>query len=189
MSSTGSEDTILKKRDFEEIMKLRKRNPIFIVDIAVPRDVEASVQEVPNVYLYTIDHLTEVINLNIGKRQQAAEAAEEYVLLGSKTYLQEKRVRSGNVLIKEYRNQVESIRQSELAKIKSLLSFKNNDIEAIENFSQSLANKLTHEITTLIRSAIAENNLDLLADLKHLYKLESKSTESPKHKEKNDEPL
>ena len=189
VSSTGSEDTILKKRDFEEIMKLRKRNPIFIVDIAVPRDIEASAQEVPNVYLYTIDHLTEVINLNIGKRQQAAEAAEEYVSLGSKTYLQEKRVRSGNVLIKQYRNQVESIRQSELSKIKSLLSFKNNDIETIENFSQSLVNKLTHEITTLIRSAIAENNLDLLAELKHLYKLESKSTESPKHKEKNDEPL
>ena len=189
MSSTGSEDTILKKRDFEEIMKSRKRNPLFIVDIAVPRDIEASVQEVPNVYLYTIDHLTEVINLNIGKRQHAAEAAEEYVLLGSKTYLQEKRVKSGNVLLKEYRNQVESIRQSELDKIKSLLSFKNNDIETIDYFSQSLANKLTHEITTLIRSAIAENNLDLLADLKHLYKLESKSNESPKHKEKNDESL
>ena len=93
------------------------------------------------------------------------------------------------MLLIEYRIRVDSTRQSELAKIKSLLSVKNNDIEAIENFSQSLANKLTHEITTLIRSAIAENNVDLLADLKHLYKLESKSTESPKHKEKNDEPL
>ena len=85
VSSTGSEDAILKKRDFEEIMKSRKRNPIFIVDIAVPRDIEASVQEIPNVYLYTIDHLTEVINLNIDKRPQAAEAAEEYVSHGSKT--------------------------------------------------------------------------------------------------------
>ena len=63
------------------------------------------------------------------------------------------------------------------------------ELEIIENFSQSLANKLTHEITKLIRSAIAENNLDLLAELKHLYKLKSKSTESPKNKEKNDEPL
>ena len=117
MSSTGSEDAILRKRDFEEIMKSRKRNPIFIVDIAVPRDIEASVQEIPNVYLYTIDHLTEVINLNIDKRQQAAEAAEEYVSHGSKTYLQEERVRSGNVLIKEYRNQVESIRQLTLIHI------------------------------------------------------------------------
>ena len=68
-------DEVGGDNDFEEIMKSRKRNPLFIVDIAVPRDIEASVQEIPNVYLYTIDHLTEVINLNVGKRKQAAEAA------------------------------------------------------------------------------------------------------------------
>ena len=188
VSSTGSEDAILKKRDLEGIMRSRKRNPIFIVDIAVPRDIESSVQEIPNVYLYTIDHLTEVINLNLGKRQQAAEAADEYVSLGSKIYLQEKRISSGSALLKQYRNQVESIRVGELEKIKSILGFKSSELEVLENFSQSLTNKLTHEITTLIRSAIAENKLDLLAELKHLYKLESKTPESlKKYTENNDE--
>ena len=180
VSSTGSEDTILHKRDLEGIMKSRKRNPIFIVDIAVPRDIETSVQEIPNVYLYTIDHLTEVINLNMGKRQRAAETAEEYVLLGSNIYLQEKRISSGNILIKQYRSQVESIRVGELDKIKSVLDFKSSDLKVLNNFSQSLSNKLTHEITNLIRSAIAENKLDLLSELKHIYKLDSKTAESPK---------
>ena len=118
----------------------------------------------------------------------AAEAAEEYVSLGSEIYLQEKRINSGSVLLKQYRNQNESIRVGELEKIKNILGFKSSELEVLENFSQSLTNKLTHEITTLIRSAIAENKLDLLAELKHLYKLESKNPESlKKYTENNDE--
>ena len=171
-------------------MKSRKRNPLFIVDIAVPRDIEASVQEIPNVYLYTIDHLTEVINLNVGKRKQAAEAAEDYVVLGSEAYLREKRVGSGKILLKQYRRQVESIRQNELEKTKSAINLKGGALNILDNFSHSLTNKLTHEITTLIRSAIAENKLDLLEELKHLYKLESKTPIRSKNiKKRKNEPV
>ena len=190
VSSTGSEKVILEKRDLEIVMKSRKRRPLFIVDIAVPRDIETSVQEIPNVYLYTIDHLTEVINFNVGKRQQAAEAAEDYVLLGSETYQREKRVSSGNVLLKQYRRLVESIRQNELEKTKSAFDINSRTSDILDNFSQSLSNKLTHEITTLIRSAIAENKLELLEELKRLYRLESSNTsESNSITKRNNEPF
>ena len=190
VSSTGSEKVILKKRDIEIVMKSRKRRPLFIVDIAVPRDIETSVQEIPNVYLYTIDHLTEVINFNVGKRQQAAEAAEDYVLLGSETYQREKRVSSGNVLLKQYRRLVESIRQNELEKTKSAFDINSGTSDILDNFSQSLSNKLTHEITTLIRSAIAENKLELLEELKRLYRLESSNTSgSNSITKRNNEPF
>ena len=183
-------DRILEKRDLEIVMKSRKRRPLFIVDIAVPRDIETSVQEIPNVYLYTIDHLTEVINFNVGKRQQAAEAAEDYVLLGSETYQREKRVSSGNVLLKQYRRLVESIRQNELEKTKSAFDINSGTLDILDNFSQSLSNKLTHEITTLIRSAIAENKLELLEELKRLYRLESSNTRgSNSITKRNNEPF
>ena len=87
ISSTGAPNAIIKKEHIEIAMRSRKRSPMFLVDIAVPRDIEQSVEDISNVYLYTIDQLTEVINSNLDKRQKAAQAAEEFVLSGAKIYL------------------------------------------------------------------------------------------------------
>jgi len=169
ISSTGAPQTILKKDDIETAMKTRKRTPMLIVDIAVPRDIESSIEEIPNVYLYTIDHLTKVISSNLEKRKKAAETAEEYVLSGSRTYLKEKRVHAGKDILRRYRENVEIIRQLELEKVSKVIITQENQTKIIEELSHSLTNKLTHDMTVLLRSAIEENKPDILEELKEIY--------------------
>ena len=169
ISSTGSPETILKKNDIETALKNRKRTPMLIVDIAVPRDVESSIEEIPNVYLYTIDHLTKVISSNLEKRKKAAETAEEYALSGSQTYLKEKRIHAGKSILRKYRENVEIIRQHELEKIRNVIITQGNHTKIIEELSQTLTNKLTHDITVLLRSAIEQNKPDILEELKEIY--------------------
>ena len=169
ISSTGAPNAVIKKEHIEIAMRSRKRSPMFLVDIAVPRDIEQSVEDVPNVYLYTIDQLTEVINSNLDKRQKAAQAADEFVLSGAQIYLKEQRIRAGNSVLRIYRENVEHIRASELEKIKMPAITPQNQAKVIEDFSHSLTNKLTHKMTTILRSAIADNQLGLLENLKGLY--------------------
>ena len=190
ISSTGAQETILKKDDIESAMKTRKRRPMFIVDIAVPRDIESSIEELPNVYLYTIDHLTEVINSNLEKRKKAAETGEKYAQSGSQTYLKEKRIHAGNTILRKYRENVEIIRQREISKIGNVVITQTNQAKIIEELSHTLTNKLTHDMTVLLRSAIEEDKPDILEELKELYapknQMMSNSKEPPGD---NDEPL
>ncbi len=190
ISSTGALETILNKNDIEAAMKTRKRMPMFIVDIAVPRDIESSVEAIPNVYLYTIDHLTEVINSNLEKRKIAAEAAEEYAISGSQNYLKEKRVHAGRAILRKYRENVELIRRRELDKIRNVIITQDNQTKIIEDLSQTLTNKLTHDMTVLLRSAIEENKPDILEELKQVYSTNNqKKQKTERRTGNNNEPI
>lgn len=70
VSSTGCPHTILKRDDLAAIMPLRRNRPLFLVDIAVPRDIDADVQELPNVYLYNVDHMEAIVRENVRLREQ-----------------------------------------------------------------------------------------------------------------------
>ena len=86
ISSTASQLPILGKGAVEQALKKRKHKPMFMVDIAVPRDIEAQVGELDDVYLYTVDDLHEVVAENLKSRQGAAQAAEELVAAGTEEY-------------------------------------------------------------------------------------------------------
>ena len=70
VSSTGCPHTILSRQDLSQVMALRRNRPLFLVDIAVPRDIDADVQELPNVYLYNVDHLEAIVRENVRSREQ-----------------------------------------------------------------------------------------------------------------------
>jgi len=70
VSSTGCPHTILNREDLERIMPTRRNRPLFLVDIAVPRDIDADVQQLPNVYLYNVDHLEAIVRENVKSREQ-----------------------------------------------------------------------------------------------------------------------
>lgn len=70
VSSTGCPHTILHRDDLAGVMAARRNRPLFLVDIAVPRDIEAEVQELPNVYLYNVDHLEAIVRENVRSREQ-----------------------------------------------------------------------------------------------------------------------
>ena len=87
---------------------------MFMVDIAVPRDIEAGVGELPDVYLYTIDDLTQIVEVNKTRRLQAASGAENLVDLGAEAYQRERRVQQGQGLLQSFRQQAEKLRDDEL---------------------------------------------------------------------------
>lgn len=96
VSSTSCPHTILHRADIEAVMRARRNRPLVLIDIAVPRDIEADVQAVPNVYLYNIDHLQEIVCENVRHRQQELAQCHEIVerradaLLAKLTYRPEK---------------------------------------------------------------------------------------------------
>jgi len=79
VSSTGSPQTILCRADLEKIMESRRNQPLFLIDIAVPRDIDSDVQELPNVYLYNVDHLEKIIQENVRNREQALTRCREII--------------------------------------------------------------------------------------------------------------
>jgi glutamyl-tRNA reductase len=171
IASTGSSLPVLGKGAVEAAIKKRKRRPMFMVDIAVPRDIEAEVAELPDAYLYTIDDLTEIVERNLAQRQVAASEAESIVAKGAKDFQREKRVQQDRDLLTSFRTQANEIRETEVARALRELA-KDGDAEAaILRLSQNLTNKLIHPATAAMREASAENRRDLLGYLSTIYAL------------------
>jgi glutamyl-tRNA reductase len=169
ITSTGSSLPVLGKGTVEAAIKRRRHKPMFIVDIAVPRDVEPEVAELPDVYLYTIDDLTEIIEENIKQRRSAAESAEHLVLEGAEAYTRERRAHEGQALLRSFRENAEAIQRAELQKALTALSRGADADEVLRSLSRSLTNKLIHQPTVAIRDASANDRSDLLEYLKSLY--------------------
>jgi glutamyl-tRNA reductase len=79
ISSTGAAHPILHKQHFERAMKIRKNRPLFVIDLALPRDIEAAAREVAGVYLFNLDELSQIVNQNFQKRQVEAKHCEELI--------------------------------------------------------------------------------------------------------------
>ena len=147
---------MLGKGAVEAAIKKRKRRPMFMVDIAVPRDIEAEVADLPDAYLYTIDDLTEIVQRNLAQRQTAAADAENIVASGAKDFQREKRVWQDKKLLTYFRTHATNIRDAEVARALRDIA-KDGDAEAaILRLSQNLTNKLIHPTTAAMREASAE---------------------------------
>lgn len=172
IASTGSSLPVVGKGAVEHAIKQRRHRPIFIVDIAVPRDVEPEVAELRDVYLYTVDDLTEIIEANLKQRHEAAETAEALVQDGAAHYIRERRAQQSQGLLVNFRQRADALREAELKKaMKDLQSGTDPDL-VLANLSRSLTNKLIHAPTAAIREASAEGHTDLLDYLKTLYRLD-----------------
>ncbi|HDK37533.1 MAG TPA: glutamyl-tRNA reductase, partial [Thiolapillus brandeum] len=110
ISSTASPVPILGKGAVESALKKRRHQPMFMVDIAVPRDIEAEVRSLPDVYLYTVDDLQEVIQENLKSRQQAAEQAAEIIELKTAEFMGWLRSLDAVEMIQSYRGQANEIK-------------------------------------------------------------------------------
>lgn len=172
IGSTGSSLPILGKGTVEAAIKARRRKPIFMVDIAVPRDIEPEVGDLPDVYLYGIDDLTAVIDASTRSRQAAAAAAEELVNAGANRYLSERRVQLDRSLLSALRGKAEDTRQQELDKALRAIAQGQSPEAVLEQFSKALSNKLMHAPTSGLRTASAEGRTDLIDWLKQLYRLD-----------------
>lgn len=166
ISSTASQLPILGKGAVESALKLRKHKPIFMVDIAVPRDIEPEVAKLQDVYLYTVDDLQAVIDENIRSRQSAAGEAEDIVEQGVAGW--QSQLRALNVVdtIRAFRGSAEEARDHELEKALASLRAGQAPELVLKSLARNLTNKLMHTPTTRLKQA-GEQGLTEHIDLAH----------------------
>ncbi|TNH20154.1 glutamyl-tRNA reductase [Halomonas sp. BL6] len=163
ISSTASPLPILGKGMVERALKKRRHRPVFMVDIAVPRDIEPEVGELADVFLYTVDDLEEVIEENRRHRQVAADQAESLIERGVGSWQQERRVRNGGEVIRDFRRHGESLRDQARDQALERLAKGEDPAKVVERLAHQLANRFMHQPTLTIREAAAQENHDLLS--------------------------
>lgn len=144
VTSTASPLPILGKGLVERVIKQRKHRPMFMVDLAVPRDIEAEVGELDDVFLYTVDDLAQVIEAGIDNRKLAAAEAETIIENQVDDFMHWMEVRRVVPLIRGLRDQGERMRRHELEHAKRLLAKGEDPATVIELMSRALTNKLLH---------------------------------------------
>jgi glutamyl-tRNA reductase len=172
ISSTASQLPILGKGAVERALKQRKHKPMFMVDIAVPRDIEPEVSELEDVYLYTVDDLHEVITENLKSRQGAAQAAEKLVLAGVDEFMHRLRELAAVDVLRAYRQQGEQLRDEELARAQRQLANGVAPDQVLASLARSLTNKLLHAPSVQLKKLSAEGRVDALALAQELFALD-----------------
>ena len=154
ISSTGAPHFIIHGEDVKKVMTRRRHRPMFFIDIAVPRDIEPSVNDVDNAYLYDVDDLQSVVDANVKERRKEAEKAEAMVDLEVGTF--EKWIASLQVVptIVQLRQQVDAMRAAELEKsLGKLQHLAEKDREQVAQLTQSLVNKILHSPLTVLKES------------------------------------
>ncbi|MEO7063133.1 MAG: glutamyl-tRNA reductase [Dokdonella sp.] len=162
ISSTASRDPVLSATEVTAAIAARKRRPMFLVDIAVPRDIEAAVAEIQDVYLYTIDDLRQIIDDNLRSRQQAAQEAEAMIELSVEHFMGWWRTLDSRNPVIDLRRAAEANRDEVLAKARMLLVHGKSPEEALAFLANTLTNKLLHTPSANLRAAALRGDADLL---------------------------
>jgi glutamyl-tRNA reductase len=172
IASTGSPFPVLGKGAVEAAIRQRRHRPVFMVDLAVPRDIEPEVAELRDVYLYSIDDLTQIIEENVNQRRRAAEGAEALIIAGTDRYFRERRVRDAQHILTRFRARAEALQLQELERALVRLNNGETADAVMKSLARALTNKLIHEPTVAIREASAEGRNDVLHYLRTLYGLD-----------------
>lgn len=173
ISSTASPLPILGKGAVERALKKRKHRPYFMVDIAVPRDVEPEVASLADVYLYTVDDLRQVIEENIRSREGAAREAENLVTDGVQAFLNQLRALDAVSTLKQFRQRAETLRDAETEKALRALRNGSDPETVLRSLARGLTNKLLHEPSVQVRKATTEGRTEVTEWLRELHQLDA----------------
>jgi glutamyl-tRNA reductase len=173
VSCTASSLPILGKGLVERALKVRRRRPIFIVDLAVPRDVEPEVGELDDVFLYTVDDLQEIVQGNLDARRSALEQAEALIETQVGQFMHWIEVRESVPLIRRLREQAEDARRHELERALRHLAKGDDPRQVLESLSHGLTNKLMHPPTQALNEAGGEERRTLADTVARLFRIRS----------------
>jgi glutamyl-tRNA reductase len=172
ITCTASQLPILGKGMVESAIKARKHRPLFIVDLAVPRDVEAEVADLSDVFLYSVDDIAEVVKDGLDARQGAVKEAEVIIDSSVSEFIHWMEAREAVPTIRALRDHAERNRRHELEKALRLLAKGEPAEKVLEAMSSSLMNKLLHAPTHALNQAHSgdrEAFLDVIHRLYHLH--------------------
>lgn len=166
VSSTGAPHFVLGVEAVKAAMKVRKQKPVFLIDIAVPRDMDPRINDLPNVYLYDVDDLTGVVEANKKERAKEAEKAEAIVLEEVQSFLAWLKTLEVTPAIRALRESFEAIRRAELEK--TLKAFGEEitprQKKSLEAMGQAMVNKILHRPTLYLKSLADAPESDFSVD-------------------------
>lgn len=160
ISSTASTLPIVGKGMVEQALKQRKHKPMFLVDLAVPRDIEQQVADLEDAYLYTVDDLQSIVTQNLTNRQQAAEQAKQMISVGVAEFAQWQTLQGNADWVRDYRQRCDAVRNELLAKAVNQLSAGQDAEKVLAEFSVKLTNRLMHSPTKAIRQLVQDDELN-----------------------------
>lgn len=167
ITSTGSTEAIIQAREMKKIIKLRKNQPMFMIDIAVPRDIDPDVNQLDNIFLYDIDDLKNVVQENLTQRQQEAALAKEIIEQEVENFKNWLHALDLSPTIVDLLAQGQRIVQGELARThKKLAHLPANEQAAIERMAQAIVKKIYHQpLTFLKRKALDTDSSEQMISL------------------------
>lgn len=175
ISSTGSTLPLIGKGMVETALSKRKRQPIFMVDLAVPRDIEEQVADLEDVFLYTVDDLHTIIAQNMENRRKAAIQAESIVNTQTNSFMSWLRGLNTQDTVVSYRKQCTQSRDQLLEKAIAQLQSSKDPEAVVAELATKLTNKLMHAPTSALQSAAQGGELDKLIYLRDIFGIDDKS--------------
>jgi glutamyl-tRNA reductase len=171
--STASPDPLISREMVQAALKARRRKPMFIVDLAVPRDVEPAVGELEDIYLYTVDDLQGVVDENLKAREEAAAHARRIIDVEVLRFAQTLKTRDAAPTIRSVRSQAEEIRNAVNEQARHMLEAGRSPEEVMDFLSRTLTNKLMHLPSVSLRRAGEEGDQELLIAARRLFGLKA----------------
>ena len=153
VSCTASPTPLITKSAAAAAVRARRRRPIFMVDLAVPRDIKPAVAELEDVYLFSIDDLQQLVDENRQQREVAASGARRLVEEEVSRFLSEARAHDAGPAIRAMRAQAEAIRQQTVEQARRMLAAGRSGEEVVDFLANTLTNRLLHAPTQAVRHA------------------------------------
>ena len=160
-SATASREPVLRQAQVEAALAARRRKPVLLFDLAVPRDIEPGVAGLADAYLYTVDDLERAVEDNRRGRHEAAEAAEAIIELQVARYMETLQAGGRHDTLKRLRALGDSTRDELLARARQQLSGGRDPDEVLQQLAHALTNRLLHPPTVALRDAALSGDLEL----------------------------
>jgi glutamyl-tRNA reductase len=190
LTQTGASEPVLKRALIERVMKARHGRPLFLIDIAVPRDIEAECGSVYNVFLYDIDDLGRVVTGNRERRAEEAERALEIVQAETARFTRWFEGLEAVPTIVALRERFEAVRAQETGKVLGRLEhLSERDRKLVEQYGEALVNKLLHGPSAQLRHlGSGDRSVQLAGALRYLFRLDEAAAEKAAEKSDPAEP-
>jgi glutamyl-tRNA reductase len=173
LASSGAPHFILTREQMRGVISRRRNRPMFLIDIAVPRNIEPSVNQLDNVFLYDIDDLDRVVKSNLQARRNVAEQAEEIIAEEVERMVLRLKTREVTPTIISLQEQLEQLRAAEIERARGKLgALTPQQEEAIEALTRGIINKIAHgPITEMRRKASDPDGIHLMNTIRKLFRL------------------
>ena len=179
LTSTGATDFLLRKDDMRKVLERRRNRPMFLIDIAVPRNVAPEVNELENIFLYDIDDLGSAVEQNRRAREKEAEQAEQIIATEIDRLVERLKVREVAPTIIGIQQQLEEMSRAEFERVRARLGdLSPQQEEALQAYTRGLLNKVAHgPMVELRRAAVRPEGDRVIRLVRRMFRLEDSNEE------------